>query len=78
MSHTTFYAIVPGGIHIIMAAQTAFEYGDKYFCKMFNPDGTFPEEYHILVDGSNIYMSKGAAKRKIFYNKLKGSKDKDD
>ena len=75
---TTYYAIVPGGVHIIMAAQTAFEYGDKYFCKMFNPDGTFPEEYHILVDGTNIYTSKGAAKRNIFYNKLKGPKDEDE
>jgi hypothetical protein len=78
MSHPIYWAIVPGGAHIIMSAQTAFEYGEKYFCKMFNPNGDFPEEYHILVDAANIYHSKGAAERKMFYDKLKGSKDASD
>ena len=73
-----YYAIVPGGVHIIMSAQTAFEYGEKYFCKMFKPNGYFPEEYHILVDATNIYSSKSAAERKMFYNKLRCPKDKDE
>lgn len=73
-----YYAIVPGGVHIIMAASKSMEYENYYFCKMFNPEGTFPEEYHILVDATNIYESKGAAERKMFYDKLKGSKDASD
>lgn len=65
------YAIVPRGIHVILEASES-TYNTMYLCKMFDPDGDFPNEYHILIDENNIYKSKDAAKRKQFKDKLRG------
>lgn len=69
--HWYRYAIVPKGIHVIIAASKS-GYEGMYLCKMLGSGGDYLKTYHMLINKNNIYKSVKAAKRKQFKDQLRG------